>query len=83
MKPVAHIKPSPTVPGHGAQPRLPKLGFTDRPTPLLLEEKGMGDEVDATKERLRDVCLSVSVSIEEKGLGDEVDATKKHYNVWS
>ena len=46
--------------------------LTDRPTPLLLEEKGLGDEVDATKERLRDVCLSVSVSvsIEEKGLGE-------------
>jgi hypothetical protein len=34
---------------------------TDRPTPLLLEEKGPGDEVDATK----------------KGPGDEVDATKE------
>jgi hypothetical protein len=28
MKPVAHIKPSPDVPGHGAQLPLPKLGLT-------------------------------------------------------
>jgi hypothetical protein len=50
---------------------------TDRPTPLLLEEKGPGDEVDATKEWLGNDSVSLSVSIEEKGPGDEVDATKK------
>jgi hypothetical protein len=37
------------------------LQLTDQPTPLLLEEKGPGDEVDATKE----------------WPGDEVDATKE------
>jgi hypothetical protein len=46
MKPVAHIKPSPDVPGHGTQLPLPKLGLTGRPAPLLLEEKGLGDEVE-------------------------------------
>jgi len=44
-----------------SMPPLPGLGLTDRPAPLLLEEKGLGDEVHATK----------------KGLGDEVHATKK------
>jgi RHS repeat-associated protein len=51
MKPVAHIPRSTDKPRHGTQPPLPKLGLTGRPTPLLLEEKGLGDEVDATKER--------------------------------
>jgi hypothetical protein len=51
MKPVAHIKPSPDVPGHGTQLPLPKLGLTDRPTPLLslslsIEERRLGDEVE-------------------------------------
>jgi hypothetical protein len=39
----------PVKPLHGTMPPLPKLGLTDRPTPLLLEEKGPGDEVHATK----------------------------------
>jgi hypothetical protein len=42
---------------------------TDRPTPLLLEEKGPGDEVDATKK-------GPGVALNEAE-GDEVDATKK------
>jgi hypothetical protein len=34
--------------------------------PLLLEEKGLGDEVHATKERPEDDSVSLSMSIEEK-----------------
>jgi len=48
-----------------AWPTTPGISHTDRPAPLLLEEKGLGDEVDATK----------------KGPGDEVDATKKGLGV--
>ena len=66
MTRVAHIKRSTDKPRHGTQPPLPKLGLTDRPAPLLLEEKGLGDEVDATKESPEDDSLSLSVSIEEK-----------------
>jgi len=73
MTRVAHIKRSPDESGHGTQLPLPKLDLTDRPAPLLLEEKGLGDEVHATKERPEDDSLSLSVSIEEKGLGDEVE----------
>jgi len=75
MTRVTHILRLPIIPGYGTQPHLPGLGLTDRPAPLLLEEKGLGDEVHATKEKLGDDSLSVS--IEEKGLGDEVDATKE------
>jgi hypothetical protein len=54
MTRVAHIKRSPDKPRHGTQLPLPKLGLTGRPAPLLLEEKGLGDEVHATKERPED-----------------------------
>jgi hypothetical protein len=88
MTRVASIQTSPNKPGFGIQPTLPGLGLSDRPTPLLLEEKGPGDEVDATKkgpgdevdatkEWLGNDSVSLSVSIEEKGPGDEVDATKE------
>jgi hypothetical protein len=59
MTRVAHIKPSPDVPGHGIQLPLPGLGLPGRPAPLLLEEKGLGDEVNATKERPEDDSLSI------------------------
>ena len=36
----------PVKPLHGTQPPLHGLCLTDRPTPLLLEEKGPGDEVE-------------------------------------
>jgi hypothetical protein len=92
MTPVASIQRSPDKPGFGIQPILPGLGVTDRPAPLLLEEKGPGDEVNATekgpgdevdamKARLGDDSVSLSVSIEENGSaaaeGDEVHATKE------
>jgi hypothetical protein len=48
------------------------LQLTDQPTPLLLEEKGLGDEVDATKEWLGD-----EVDATKEWLGDEVHATKE------
>jgi RHS repeat-associated protein len=41
----ASIQRSPDKPSFGIQPPLPGLGLSDRPTPLLLEEKGPGDEV--------------------------------------
>jgi RHS repeat-associated protein len=66
MNRVPHIQRSPDKPKQGPQPPLPELGLTGRPAPLLLEEKGLGDEVDATKERPEDDSLSLSVSIEEK-----------------
>jgi hypothetical protein len=44
---------------------------TDRPTPLLLEEKGPGDEVDATKKGPGNDSVSLSVSFEEKRPGDD------------
>jgi hypothetical protein len=44
------------------------LQLTDQPTPLLLEEKGPGDEVDATKEWLGNDSVSLSVSVEERKL---------------
>jgi hypothetical protein len=34
---------------YGAQLPLPGLCVTDRPTPLLLQEKGLGEEVHATE----------------------------------
>jgi len=55
MTRVAHIQPLP------AWPTTPGISSAVPTAPLLLEEKGLGDEVDATK----------------NGLGDEVDATKK------
>jgi RHS repeat-associated protein len=71
MTRTAHIHRSPDKPGFGIQPILPGLGVTDRPTPLLLEEKGPGDEVDATKKGPGNDSVSLSVSIEEKGPGDD------------
>jgi YD repeat-containing protein len=59
MTRVAHIQRSPDKPRHGTQLPLPKLGLTDRPAPLLLEEKGLGDEVHATKKKpLMDLTYS-------------------------
>jgi hypothetical protein len=77
MTRVAHIQHSPDKPRFGIQPPFTGLGLTDQPTPLLLEEKGPGDEVDATKKGPGNDSVSLSVSIEEKGPGDEVDATKE------
>jgi hypothetical protein len=51
MTRAAHIQPPP------AWPTTPDISRTDRTAPLLLEENGLGDEVDATK----------------NGLGDEVE----------
>jgi RHS repeat-associated protein len=68
MKPVAHIKRSTDKPRHGIQPPLPKLGLTDRPTPLSLR-RGAGGEVNATKKGL-------GVALNEVE-GDELDPTKK------
>jgi len=45
----------------------------DRPAPLLLEEKGLGDEVYATKKKPGECSVSLSVSIEEKGPGYQPD----------
>jgi hypothetical protein len=36
---------SPDKPVYGIQPSFPGLCLTDQPTPLLLAEKGLGDEV--------------------------------------
>jgi RHS repeat-associated protein len=59
MPRLAHIQHSPDKPRFGIQPTLSGRGVTDRPTPLLLEEKGPGDEVHATKERpLMDLTYS-------------------------
>jgi RHS repeat-associated protein len=49
MTRVASLHRTPDKPGFGIQPTLPGRGQSDRPTPLLLEEKGPGDEVDATE----------------------------------
>jgi len=59
MTRTAHIQNPP------AWPTTPGINHTDRTAPLLLEEKGLGDEVDATKKG-----LGVALSEAE---GDEVD----------
>jgi hypothetical protein len=56
-----------------AWPTTPGISHTDRPAPLLLEEKGLGDEVDAMKK-------GPGVALSEVE-GDEVDATKKGLGV--
>jgi RHS repeat-associated protein len=63
MTRVAHIKRSTDKPRHGTQLPLPGLGLPDRPAPLLLEEKGLGDEVHATKER---PLLNLTYSYDEE-----------------
>jgi hypothetical protein len=37
------------MPGNGTQPHFPGFCLIDMPAPLLLEEKGPGDEVNATE----------------------------------